>query len=346
MLLAWLLAFLPFIIRTVSSVNVNGPKSTGPPGTVSNEATATWILQDGDASLSSGFSMVLVNDNAGVTTEWSTIVSPQGQSTGTVHFTPSVAGPHRVEVIPFGSETDKGSSSEFTVLQNNGSNSSDHNPSVPSVPSGPGDSSLPTSDTTGSFHSSSSPSVTSSRYSPTSTPTTTTATSPPRTGFDEYSVAIVLCAIFGTVLLGFLLLAVILLLRRRRRLRFSANQIRPARHHSERFHWSSPQTASGSSTDVSSELFETSKTAPMSVLNAPESWDTSSIAPSDSVSRLLSLKRFEGRQLERHHFSPADRSRNKRSIVDWSDVGTDIVEETNWVHAGGPELIPQIRRNR
>ncbi|KAJ3980799.1 hypothetical protein F5890DRAFT_640164 [Lentinula detonsa] len=240
-----------------------------------------------------------------------------------------IAGPHRVEVIPFGSETDKGSSSEFIVLQNDGSN-------------GGSSSSRLASDTTSS---SSSPSVTGSRHSPTSTPTTTTqAANPSRAGFDEYSVAIVLCVIFGLILLGFLLLAVILLLRRRRRLRFSADQIRPAKHQWERFHWSSSETASR--TDASSELFETSKTAPMSVLNASESWDTSSIAPSDSVSRLLSLKRFEGRQPERHNFSPADRSRNKRSIVDWSDVGTDIVEETNWVHAGGPELIPQIRRNR
>ncbi|KAJ3992227.1 hypothetical protein F5050DRAFT_971701 [Lentinula boryana] len=342
MLLAWLLAFLAFIIQTVSSVAVIGPNSAGPPAIVSNEATATWVLQDSDASLSSGFSMVLVHDNAGVTTEWSTVVIPNGQSTGTVHFTPSVTGAHRAEVIPFGSETDSdtGSSSEFNVLQNNGSNS------YPD--SGSSSSSHLTSDTTSGYHSSSSPSVTNGRHLPTSSPTTTTATSSPAS-FDEYNVAIVLCAIFGLILLGFLLLAVILLLRRRRRLRFSADQIRPAKHHSERFHWSSPQRTSGWSTDASSELFETSKTAPMSILNAPESWDTYSIAPSDSVSRLLSLKRFEGRQpgsMQRHNFSPADRSRDRRSIVDWSDVGTDAVEETNWVHAGGPELIPQIRRNR
>ncbi|KAJ4469882.1 hypothetical protein J3R30DRAFT_1521933 [Lentinula aciculospora] len=184
-------------------------------------------------------------------------------------------------------------------------------------------------------------------------------------------VAIVLSAIFGTILLILLLLAAFLWCRRRRsRFKTKAPAVETRRwHDSERFQWGPPQRTSGASRDISSELFETSKTVPMSIWDSPESWDFSTIAPSDSISRVVSLKRTQGRwergQLaERHSLGnlqseestregrrihiPAGRSkldRNSRNNLanEGSDVGTSVVEETSWVHAGGPALIPQVR---
>lgn len=123
----------------------------------------------------------------------------------------------------------------------------------------------------------------------------------------------------------------------------------------------------------------------MSILNNPESWDVSTIAPSDSVSRFVSLNKgreLYGRARERGwgresvnrqsqssrqsrlhipagsvDFTKNSRDRRddhsrditRKNDLQWrdegSDVGTSVVEATNWVHAGGPQLIPQIRIN-
>ncbi|KAH7868233.1 uncharacterized protein C8R40DRAFT_852336 [Lentinula edodes] len=230
----------------------------------------------------------------------------------------------------------------------------------------------------------------------TSTPTTPTSIPHPNSeGLSDSDIGIILSAVFGTIILMLLLLAIFLILRRRRRLRRSRpenqTQTRPW-YQSERFRWGPPLRGSEGSRGDSPELYETSKTAPMSILNNPESWDVSTIAPSDSVSRFVSLNKgreLHGRERERGrgresvqsqriqknrqsqssrqsrlhipagsiHFRKSSRDRSddnsrdstRKNDLQWreegSDVGTSVVEATNWVHAGGPQLIPQIRSN-
>ncbi|KAJ3845061.1 hypothetical protein F5878DRAFT_600401 [Lentinula raphanica] len=168
-----------------------------------------------------------------------------------------------------------------------------------------------------------------------------------------YVVAITVSAVLGTILLMLILLALLLFIRRRRRhSKIPSHSIdqHGRWYRSKRFHWDSPQRSRASRDN--SGIFETSNTVPMSVWEAPGSWNTP-IAPSDSVSRLLSLKQPRDLQQEsvlstrmQIRLTTGDRMKGMISseVGTDSDVGTAIVEETKWVHAGGAELIPQIQR--
>ncbi|KAJ3810572.1 hypothetical protein F5876DRAFT_65517 [Lentinula aff. lateritia] len=408
-LLAWLPFFLYSVVQTVSSARVIGPTTSGPTATVSEKITATWSLDSGDSTLSQGFSMVLVNDAAGKAIEWSTTVNPSGKSIGAIHPIPTATGSPVESNEPINASDSTSSSSFGVALKNNSDSDSGSDTDSSSSKEGESSSSssltsITTSQQTSSdTHSTASPSSTSStptisstgrsvslmmnvtsstpNVRATSTPTST-STRPNPEGLSDSDIGIILSAVFGTIILMLLLLAIFLILRRRRRLRRSRpenqTQTRPW-YQSERFRWGPPLRGSEGSRGDSPELYETSKTAPMSILNNPESWDVSTIAPSDSVSRFVSLnkgRKLYGRARERGRgrewvnrqsrlHIPAgsvdfrknsrdrsdDNSRDstRKNDLQWrdegSDVGTSVVEATNWVHAGGPQLIPQIRSN-
>ncbi|KAJ3917147.1 hypothetical protein F5877DRAFT_80246 [Lentinula edodes] len=415
-LLAWLPFFLHSVVQTVSSARVIGPTTSGPTVTVSEKITATWSLDAGDSTLSQGFSMVLVNDAAGKAIEWSTTVNPSGKSIGAIHPIPTATGLHRVEILVFGnSDSTSSSTRSFGVaLKNNSDPDSSSSKEGKSSSSSSSTSNTTSQQTSSDSNSTPSPSPTSATSTNSSTGgsislmmnvtsstpnfhATLTPSSPPSEygGLSDSDIGIILSAVFGTIILMLLLLAVLLILRRRRRLRRSRpenqTQTRPW-YQSERFRWGPPLRGSEGSRGDSPELYETSKTAPMSILNNPESWDVSTIAPSDSVSRFVSLNKgreLHGRERERGrgresvqsqriqknrqsqssrqsrlhipagsiHFRKSSRDRSddnsrdstRKNDLQWreegSDVGTSVVEATNWVHAGGPQLIPQIRSN-
>ncbi|KAJ3842457.1 hypothetical protein F5878DRAFT_607704 [Lentinula raphanica] len=373
-ILAWLLVYLIFLVQAVMSLDINVINGSANPATVSESVRATWILQDSDSSLLDEFTMVLVNDNSrGVFTEWSTVVKPNGKSTGIIKPVPTATGTHRIALaLPSGMSGT--SSGHFEVdLEDDSSpfddNSYTDSDSAHSKTSQSSTSSLSSSSLTTSTSSiTSSSSSTQSKYSTitastsdaessSSTMSTTTEASSstlPTSSASQRSsqssdnvVAIVLSAVFGTILIMLLLAALLLFIRRRRRhskipspLTNQANRW----NHSERFHWDSAQRVSGASRYDNSNLFETSKTVPMSVWDAPESWDTPSLAPSDSVSRLLSLKRVRDLRQEsvlgtrmRSRLAMGDRMDEliPSEIGHDSDVGPAVVDETKWVHAGG-----------
>ncbi|KAJ3854129.1 hypothetical protein EV368DRAFT_63516 [Lentinula lateritia] len=411
-LLAWLPFFLYSVVQTVSSARVIGPTTSGPTATVSEKITATWSLDSGDSTLSQGFSMVLVNDAAGKAIEWSTTVNPSGKSIGAIHPIPTATGSPVESNEPINA-SDSTSSSSFGVALDKSSHSDSDSEHADSSSSNTGKSSslsasiASSQQTSSDYHSTASPSPTSSTPTNSSTggsislmmnvtstlkfraTTTTTSTPPPGDGDLSISdIGIILSAVFGTTILMLLLLAVFLIIRRRHRLRRSMpenpTQAKPW-YQSERFQWGPPLRGSEGSRGDSPELYETSKTAPMSTWNIPESWDVSTIAPSDSVSRFVSLNKgreLYGRERERDrgresvnrqsqssrqsklhipagsvHFRKNSRDRRddnsrdstRKNDLQWrdegSDVGTSVVEATNWVHAGGPQLIPQIRSN-
>ncbi|KAJ3725942.1 hypothetical protein C8R42DRAFT_421871 [Lentinula raphanica] len=329
--LAWLLVCIAFVVQAVLSVEID--VATNLTVTVSAQVTATWILQNGDRSLSDGFSMVLVRDDHGEFTEWATVITPSGGSIGIIQPTPTMTGSHRFEVFPLQTgSSSAGSSSPFQVDSLFGKND-------PSTDNG-----SPSNSSSNSNSNSTSGSITSTpRPNPTSTPQAN----------QPYVVAITVSAVLGTILLMLILLALLLFIRRRRRhSKIPSHSIdqHGRWYRSQRYHWSSPQRSRASRDN--SGIFETSKTVPMSVWEAPGSWNTP-IAPSDSVSRLLSLKQPRDLQQEsvlstrmQIRLTTGDRMKGMISseVGTDSDVGTAIVEETKWVHAGGAELIPQIQR--
>ncbi|KAJ3720647.1 hypothetical protein C8R42DRAFT_643033 [Lentinula raphanica] len=312
------------------SLDINVITGSANPVTVSESVTATWILQDSDSSLLDEFTMVLVNDNSrGVFTEWSTVVKPNGKSTGIIKPVPTATGTHRIALaLPSGMSGT--SSGHFEVDLLTTSTSSIY--STITASTSDAESSSSTMSTTTEASSSTLPTSSASQRSSQSS---------------DNVVAIVLSAVFGTILIMLLLAALLLFIRRRRRhSKIPSPLTNQAKrwNHSERFHWDSAQRVSGASRYDNSNLFETSKTVPMSVWDAPESWDTPSLAPSDSVSRLLSLKRVGDLRQEsvlgtrmRSRLAMGDRMDEliPSEIGHDSDVGPAVVDETKWVHAGG-----------
>ncbi|KAJ3755306.1 hypothetical protein EV360DRAFT_86028 [Lentinula raphanica] len=346
-ILARLLVYIAFVVQAVLALQIIGPTATR---TVSAKLTATWILQGpNDDSLRNGFMMVLVNDNplAGDVPECSTVVNPNGKSTGIVKLTPTATGTHHIEALSLQTgSSSPGSSNSFDVDSSSSSpllSVTQYESSTISTST----SSVISAVVTGSSSFTISATIEASYTTPIPSPTRSTQPS-------NNVVAIALSAVFGTILFMLLLLAILLLIRRRRHSKISShltNQAKPW-YHPKRFYWDSTQRVSGASRDDNSDMFETSKTVPMSVWDAPESLDTLSLTPSDSVSRLLSLKRVRDLQQEsvvaprmRSRLATGDRIKGMISsdIAHDSDVGAAVVEETKWVHAGGAELIPQIR---
>ncbi|KAJ3820742.1 hypothetical protein F5880DRAFT_918665 [Lentinula raphanica] len=386
-ILARLLVYIAFVVQAVLALQIIGPTASAT-RTISAQVTATWILQGhNDVSLLNGFMMVLVNDDprAGEVPEWSTVVNPNGKSTGIVKLIPTATGTHHIEALSLQTGSGSpGSSNSFDVDSDSDSDSGSDpkkSSSTTTQPSTSRSSSSSSQTSSTSSSSSSSPLLSITQYESSAISTSTSSfigalvtgsssftisatikasytspiPSPTRSSQPSNNVvAIALSAVFGTILFMLILLAILLLVHRRRHSKISShltNQAKPW-YHPKRFYWNSTQRVSGASRYDNSDMFETSKTVPMSVWDAPESWDTLSLTPSDSVSRLLSLKRVRDLQQEsvvdprmRSRLATGDRIKGMISsdIAHDSDVGTAVVEETKWVHAGGAELIPQIR---
>ncbi|KAJ3767382.1 hypothetical protein FB446DRAFT_755108 [Lentinula raphanica] len=196
---------------------------------VSTPITATWFLEDSDATMSgSGFTMALLNDvsRVGEVTEWSTIIEPSGKSTGIVQPMPTATGPHRVEVIPSGrSSNDEGAHSTPTFqigLSDDSSGDSEINSNTQS-PSGPPDPSSTRIQTTVTQTNTLSTVISTrntqyqpSTPSPSSTPSVSHPTQPSSLSTKYLIITLALAATFGTILI---MLIMVFLVRRSRRRR-------------------------------------------------------------------------------------------------------------------------------
>ncbi|KAJ3753994.1 hypothetical protein EV360DRAFT_87265 [Lentinula raphanica] len=209
---------------------------------VSTPITATWFLEDSDATMSgSGFTMALLNDvsRVGEVTEWSTIIEPSGESTGIVQPMPTATGPHRVEVIPSGrSSNDEGAHStptfqiglrkitrkiiSYTNSSDDSSGDSEINSNTQS-PSGPPDPSstriqttVTQTNTLSTVISTQNTQYQPSTPSPSSTPSVSHPTQPSSLSTKYLIITLALAATFGTILI---MLIMVFLVRRSRRRR-------------------------------------------------------------------------------------------------------------------------------
>ncbi|KAF5345575.1 hypothetical protein D9757_013440 [Collybiopsis confluens] len=256
--------------------------------TVSVPITATWLISNGESST---FVMALVIDNdlVGELTETTTTVhAPTGSSSGPVTLRPTATGSHRLAIVsPFvesspsfdvvdaeaaGSESPGGSSSSRVQSVQSTTASTSSAGSSPTISID-----TPTAkNTTSNLPTTSTP-------TPTPTPTPTTANNPSSANSTSNAtqiniIAIILGAIFGTMLFIIILVASTLFILRRRRRRHLRPTSQAYTYNSQKSEW---EPRGGRANDETSSALS----FPKSLWIPPSMFST--LGPSDSVSQTM-----------------------------------------------------------